>query len=70
MLSHDGFIAEATGANIFFRMSDGKVHTPLPKTFLNGITRKTVISLLQDEGFEVLERDINLDELQNATECF
>ena len=43
---------------------------PLPKTFLNGITRKTVISLLQDEGFEVLEREINLDELQNVTECF
>jgi branched-chain amino acid aminotransferase len=51
-------------------MSDGKVHTPLPKTFLNGITRKTIIDLLQDESFEVLERDINLDELQNVTECF
>ena len=70
MLSHDGLIAEATGANIFFRMSDGKVHTPLPKTFLNGITRKTIIQLLQNKGIEVLERDINLDELKNVNECF
>jgi branched-chain amino acid aminotransferase len=70
MLSHDGLIAEATGANIFFRMSDGNIHTPLPNTFLNGITRKTVIELLRNEGLKVLERDINLDELENVTECF
>ena len=70
MLSHDGLIAEATGANIFFRMSDGNIHTPLPNTFLNGLTRKTVIELLRNEGLKVIERDINLDELDNVTECF
>ena len=70
MLDHEGNVAEATGANIFFRMSDGNIHTPLPKTFLNGITRTTIIDLLKAKDLEVIERDIELEELKNVTECF
>ena len=70
MLSHDGFIAEATGANIFFKMEDGAIHTPIADCFLNGITRQEVIKLLNKEGFQVIERRIKLEELKNVRQCF
>ncbi|MGU9961943.1 MAG: branched-chain amino acid aminotransferase [Candidatus Puniceispirillales bacterium WSBS_2018_MAG_OTU23] len=70
MLDYRGLIAEATGANIFFMMNDGKVHTPKADCFLNGITRQTVLKLLVNMGYEVVERHIEIDELANVTECF
>jgi branched-chain amino acid aminotransferase len=70
MLDYRGYIAEATGANVFFMMDDGKVHTPKPDCFLNGITRQTVVKLLGDMGYDVVERHIQLEELANVAECF
>ena len=70
MLDYRGYIAEATGANIFFLMEDGKIHTPKPDCFLNGITRQTVVKLAQGMGYEVVERHIMPEELANVTECF
>ena len=70
MMDYRGQIAEATGANIFFLMSDGKLHTPTPDCFLNGITRQTVIELAKKRGVEVVERAIMPEEMANATECF
>lgn len=69
MMDWRGQVAEATGANIFFVM-DGKIHTPLPDCFLNGITRQTVIALAKARGIEVIERAIMPEELVNASECF
>jgi len=69
MLDYRGFIAEATGANVFL-VQDGKLHTPLPDCFLDGITRRTVIALAQARGIEVIERHIAPDELANTSEVF
>ena len=70
MLDWRGQVAEATGANIFIVLGDGKLHTPTPDCFLNGITRQTVIALAQARGIEVVERAIMPEELKDATEIF
>lgn len=64
-----GLVAEATGANIFFVM-DGKLHTPTPDCFLDGITRRAVIDLAKARGIEIIERQIKPEEMADATECF
>jgi branched-chain amino acid aminotransferase len=69
MLDHKGDVAEATGANIFF-VQDGVLHTPTPDSFLNGLTRQTVIGLARDRGIEVVERAIAPSELASFSECF
>jgi branched-chain amino acid aminotransferase len=69
MLDWRGQVAEATGANVFFAM-DGKLHTPTPDCFLDGITRRTVIDLARKRGVEVIERAIMPDEMAKANEAF
>ena len=69
MLDYRGYVAEATGANIFF-VKDNKVHTPKPDCFLNGITRQTVIEILKKAGVEVVERHIELPELEGFEQCW
>ena len=69
MLDYRGYIAEATGANIFF-VKENKVHTPKPDCFLNGITRQTVIGILEKAGVEVIERHIELSELEGFEQCW
>jgi branched-chain amino acid aminotransferase len=69
MFDYRGYVAEATGANIFF-VKDGQVHTPLPDAFLNGITRQTVIGMLRDQGITVNERHIMSAELEGFEQCW
>ena len=70
MLDHEGNIAEATGANIFFKTDSGELHTPTPDSFLDGITRRAVISLAKEKGIKVIERKILPKELKNFVGCF
>ena len=64
-----GYVAEATGANVFF-VKDGEVHTPIPDAILNGITRQTVIQMLNDKGITVIERHIMPEELADFEQCW
>jgi branched-chain amino acid aminotransferase len=69
MLTWDGYVGEATGANIFF-VIDGKLHTPTPDCFLDGITRRAVIALAQARDLEVIERHIPFEDIAKAEEVF
>ena len=69
MLDTEGFVAEATGANIFF-LKDGVLHTPIPDCFLDGITRRTAMEIARWKGVEVIERKIRPEELSTFSEAF
>ena len=69
MYDYRGYVAEATGANIFF-VKDGEVHTPKPDCFLNGITRQTVINMLEERSIKVNVRHIMPEELEGFEQCW
>jgi len=70
MLDYQGNVAEATGANIFFKNSSGELHTPIPDSFLDGITRRCIIDIAKSQGIKVVERKIKPEEISNFIGCF
>jgi branched-chain amino acid aminotransferase len=68
-MDYRGYVAECTGANIFF-VKDGEVHTPKADVFLNGLTRQTVIGMLHDKQIKVHERVIMPEELEGFEQCW
>ena len=70
MLDHEGNIAEATGANVFFKSKNEDLHTPVPDSFLDGITRREVIKIAKSKGINVIERKIKPEEMKEFVGCF
>ena len=70
MLDHEGNVAEATGANIFFKDKEGSLHTPTPDSFLDGITRRCVIGIAKSKGIKIIERKIKPKEMSSFVGCF
>ena len=69
MLDYRGYVAECTGANIFM-VKGGVVYTPIADCFLNGITRQTVIEILDKHNMPFIEKHIVPTEIINADEVF
>ena len=69
MLDSNGYVAESTGANIFF-VKNNKLYTPVADCFLNGITRQTVIEVAKKNDIKVIEKRILPKELSKADEIF
>ena len=70
MLDYRGYIAEATGANIFFVDEEGTIHTPIADCFLDGITRRTVIALAESLQMKVVQRHMTPEDMAGMKECF
>jgi branched-chain amino acid aminotransferase len=70
MLDYQGNIAEATGANVFFKNKSGELHTPIADSFLNGITRRCVIDIAKSKNIKIVERKIKPEEMENFVGCF
>jgi branched-chain amino acid aminotransferase len=70
MYNHEGFVAEATGDNVFI-VRDGVIYTPPCQAgSLEGITRAVVIRLAKQEGIPVVERDLTRFDLYVSDEFF
>jgi branched-chain amino acid aminotransferase len=69
MLDAEGYVMEGSGENIFI-VRDGVIYTPDLTSALDGITRKTVIMLAQERGYQVVEKRITRDEVYIADEAF
>ena len=69
LLDDESNISEGSGENLFL-VKDGMLFTPDLAASLNGITRKSIISLAQEEGIEVKVKKINLNEILDADELF
>jgi len=70
MLDHEGNVAETTEANIFFKDKSGELHTPIPDSFLDGITRRTIIEIAKSTNITVNERKVFPNELSSFVGCF
>jgi branched-chain amino acid aminotransferase len=69
MLDSEGYVAEASGENIFI-VRDGKIKTTPLTSILPGITRDSIITLARDKGYDVVEERFTRDELYIADEAF
>ncbi|MFH1187594.1 MAG: branched-chain amino acid transaminase [bacterium] len=69
LLDYKGNVAEGPGENIFW-VKDGKLFTVAKGNILPGITRDSLMTIARDEGIEVEEKSVTLDEIKMADEIF
>lgn len=69
MLDNEGYVQEGTGANIFI-VRDGIIYTPELTSCLDGITRRTIMQLAEECGYEIREKRLTRDEIYIADEAF
>jgi branched-chain amino acid aminotransferase len=69
MLDPQGYVAECTGENIFV-VRKNVIYTVPRGSILEGITRDSLMTLAEDEGYEVVEEPISRDQLYIADEVF
>jgi len=69
LLDAEGYVMEGSGENIFI-VKDGKLYTPDLTSALDGITRRTVMTLCDEIGLKVVEKRITRDEVYIADEAF
>lgn len=69
LLDPQGFVAEGSGENVFI-VKDSVLYTPELSSALDGITRKTIISVASDMNIDVVEKQISRDEVCIADEAF
>lgn len=68
LYQYDGFVKETPRANFFMVTTQGEIVTA-KNNILSGVIRKNILNL-QDTGFQLTEREFNLEELYNASEAF
>jgi len=69
LLDPQGFVAEGSGENVFM-IRDGVIYTPELSSALDGITRKTIITIAEEMNIPVIEKQITRDEVYVADEAF
>jgi branched-chain amino acid aminotransferase len=69
LLDSKGNVAEGSGENIFM-VKDGVLYTPTLVASLNGITRNTIITLAKEQGYDVVETTMKIEQLYDADEVF
>jgi branched-chain amino acid aminotransferase len=69
LLDTQGYVCEGSGENIFI-VKNGKLFTPSLSSALEGITRDSVITIANDLGIEVMEKNLTRDEIYTADEAF
>jgi len=70
MLNQEGYVAEATGDNIFLVKNDKLITPPTHVGLLEGVTRNTVMDLARAKGIEVVEKVFTRHDVYIADECF
>jgi branched-chain amino acid aminotransferase len=69
LLDSKGNVAEGSGENIFM-VKEGVIYTPTLVASLNGITRNTIMTLAKEQGYDVIETTMKIEELYEADEVF